>query len=260
MKQTQICFVSGTSWSSFCFSSPAWGQINVGTIPSAVAERSAVCRGGFKGTCPGLKNIGISRERYRTATATDDRRKKGRLLSLCRFLQDRTERPELYASRRPEYGILDMEFQWDQIPHWFSDVARTHILGRTRSPQSFLQAYGNHGIAELRHLSNLPVVKHHRATDKSQPLWHCAVQGPLHASPGWTLPQAIGKIITLETERLALSSAAVLLVQYYRTRRTDRLPTYNIELGGECAQRMVRRLNTTDRFSTICVTSSGTTR
>jgi MtrB/PioB family decaheme-associated outer membrane protein len=30
-----------------------------------------------------------------------------------------------YTLRVGRYGLLDMEFQWDQIPHWFSDVART---------------------------------------------------------------------------------------------------------------------------------------
>ena len=31
-----------------------------------------------------------------------------------------------YTLRTGRYGLLDMEFQWDQIPHWFSnDVART---------------------------------------------------------------------------------------------------------------------------------------
>ena len=61
MKQTQICFVSGTSLVLFLFLiSPAWGQINVGTTPSVAAERSAVCRGVLRGTCPRLNNIGIS--------------------------------------------------------------------------------------------------------------------------------------------------------------------------------------------------------
>ncbi len=31
-----------------------------------------------------------------------------------------------YTVRAGRYGLLDMEFQWDQIPHWFSnDIART---------------------------------------------------------------------------------------------------------------------------------------
>lgn len=30
-----------------------------------------------------------------------------------------------YRARFGRYGLLDMEFEWDQIPHFFSDVART---------------------------------------------------------------------------------------------------------------------------------------
>ena len=136
MKQTQICFVSGTSLVLFLFRAlRRGGKLTWETTPSAAAERSAVCRGGFKGDLSRFEEYRYPRERYRAATATDDRRKKEDYYlyadSYKTGLNDQS-----YTLRVGRYGILDMEFQWDQIPHWFSDVARTPMSGRAATRQS----------------------------------------------------------------------------------------------------------------------------
>jgi hypothetical protein len=60
MKQTQICFVSGTTLVLFLFLlSPAWGQINVGDYTISGGGEIGGCREALRGTRPGLKNIEI---------------------------------------------------------------------------------------------------------------------------------------------------------------------------------------------------------
>ena len=148
MKQTKTCFVSGTSLVLFLFLlSPARGQIDVGDYTISGGGESAVCRGTLKGTRPGLKSIGIYPKRHCTSTATDDRGKKEDFYfnadSYKTGLNDQS-----YTLRVGRYGLLDMEFQWDQIPHWFSnDHARTPYTVNEGYDvfTSFLQAHCNHG-------------------------------------------------------------------------------------------------------------------
>jgi MtrB/PioB family decaheme-associated outer membrane protein len=126
MKQTQICFVSGTRLVLFLFlSSPAWGQINVGDYTISGSGEIGGLPRGFKGDLSRFEEyrdipesvivpqlqlmIGGKKEDYYLYA---DSYKTG--------LNDQS-----YTLRVGRYGILDMEFQWDQIPHWFSDVART---------------------------------------------------------------------------------------------------------------------------------------
>ena len=66
-----------------------------------------------------------------------------------------------YTLRVGRYGLLDMEFQWDQIPHWFSEgVARTPYAvnhGPYNILHSFLQANCNHATTRLRDVTYMPV-------------------------------------------------------------------------------------------------------
>ena len=122
MKQTQICFVSGTTLVLFLFLiSPAWGQINVGDYTISGGGEIGGLPRGFKGDrarfeeyrdipetviVPQLQlMIGGKREDYYLYA---DSYKTG--------LNDQS-----YTLRVGRYGLLDMEVQWDQIPHWFSD-------------------------------------------------------------------------------------------------------------------------------------------
>ena len=129
MKQTQICFVSGTTLVLFLFLiSPAWGQINVGDYTISGGGEIGGLPRGFKGNLSSFEQyrdipesvivpqlqlmIGGKKEDYYLYA---DSYKTG--------LNDQS-----YTLRVGRYGLLDMEFQWDQIPHWFSDVARTPYI------------------------------------------------------------------------------------------------------------------------------------
>jgi MtrB/PioB family decaheme-associated outer membrane protein len=127
MKQTQICFVSGTSLVLFLFlSSLAWGQINVGDYTISGGGEIGGLPRGFKGDLSRFEEyrdipesiivpqlqlmIGGKKEDYYLYA---DSYKTG--------LNDQS-----YTLRVGRYGLLDMEFQWDQIPHWFdAKFART---------------------------------------------------------------------------------------------------------------------------------------
>ena len=127
MKQTQICFVSGTTLVLFLFLiSPAWGQINVGDYTISGGGEIGGLPRGFKGNLSRFEEyrdipesvivpqlqlmIGGKKEDYYLYA---DSYKTG--------LSDQS-----YTLRVGRYGLLDMEFQWDQIPHWFdAKFART---------------------------------------------------------------------------------------------------------------------------------------
>jgi MtrB/PioB family decaheme-associated outer membrane protein len=127
MKQIQICFVSGTTLVLFLFLlSPVWGQINVGDYTISGGGEIGGLPRGFKGDkarfeeyrdipesiiVPQLQlMIGGKKEDYYLYA---DSYKTG--------LNDQS-----YTLRVGRYGLLDMEFQWDQIPHWFdAKFART---------------------------------------------------------------------------------------------------------------------------------------
>ena len=127
MKQTRICFVSSASVVLFLFLiSPAWGQINIGDYTISGGGEIGGLPRGFKGdkarfeeyrdipesiVVPQLQlMIGGKKEDYYLYA---DSYKTG--------LND-----QKYTLRVGRYGLLDMEFQWDQIPHLFdADHART---------------------------------------------------------------------------------------------------------------------------------------
>jgi MtrB/PioB family decaheme-associated outer membrane protein len=127
MKQTRICFVRSTSLILFLFLiSPAWGQIEVGDY--TVSGQAEI--GGLPRTFKGDK---ARFEEYRDMPETVV------VPQLQLMIGDKKEdfyfnfdsyktglNDQSYTLRTGRYGLLDMEFQWDQIPHWFSnDVART---------------------------------------------------------------------------------------------------------------------------------------
>ena len=126
MKQNHICFVSSTSLVLFLFLiSPARGQLNVGDY--------TISGGGEIGGLPmGFKGDRARFEEYRDIPETIivpqlqlmiGGKKEDYYLHADSYktgLDDQS-----YTLRVGRYGLLDMEFQWDQIPHWFSDVART---------------------------------------------------------------------------------------------------------------------------------------
>jgi MtrB/PioB family decaheme-associated outer membrane protein len=127
VKQTRICFVSSTSLVLFLFLiSPAWGQINIGDYTISGGGEIGGLPRGFKGDkarfeeyrdipesiiVPQLQlMIGGKKEDYYLYA---DSYKTG--------LNDQS-----YTLRVGRYGLLDMEFKWDQIPHWFdANHART---------------------------------------------------------------------------------------------------------------------------------------
>ena len=127
MKQTRIWFVSNTSLVLFLFLiSPAWGQINVGDYTISGGGEIGGLPRGFKGDkgrfeeyrdipesiiVPQLQlMIGGKKEDYYLYA---DSYKTG--------LNDQS-----YTLRVGRYGLLDIEFKWDQIPHLFSEgIART---------------------------------------------------------------------------------------------------------------------------------------
>ena len=150
MKQTRICFVSSTSVVLFLFLiSPAWGQINIGDYTISGGGEIGGLPRGFKGDkarfeeyrdipesiiVPQLQlMIGGKKEDYYLYA---DSYKTG--------LND-----QKYTLRVGRYGLLDMEFQWDQIPHWFSRQRCANSLFRERRQynvfHSFLQADCDHG-------------------------------------------------------------------------------------------------------------------
>jgi hypothetical protein len=127
MKQTRVCFLSSPGLVLLLFLvAPAWGQIEVGDYTiSGGAEIGGLPRG-FKGDkgrfeeyrdipesviVPQLQlMIGGKKEDY---YLNFDSYKTG--------LDDQS-----YTLRVGRYGLLDLEFQWDQIPHIFSEgIART---------------------------------------------------------------------------------------------------------------------------------------
>ena len=163
MKQTQICFVSGTTLVLFLFLiSPAWGQINVGDYTISGGGEIGGLPRGFKGNLSRFEQyrdipesvivpqlqlmIGGKKEDYYLYA---DSYKTG--------LNDQS-----YTLRVGRYGLLDMEFQWDQIPHWFdAKFARTPYSERDGVFTLSSKPTATTATTELRHLPNMPVVKHH---------------------------------------------------------------------------------------------------
>ncbi|HEY7321771.1 MAG TPA: MtrB/PioB family outer membrane beta-barrel protein, partial [Candidatus Binatia bacterium] len=127
MKQSKICFVSSASLVLLLFLiSSAWGQLNVGDYTITGGGEIGGLPRNFKGDkarfeeyrdipesiiVPQLQlMIGGKKEDYYLYA---DSYKTG--------LNDQS-----YTLRVGRYGLLDMEFKWDQIPHWFdADHART---------------------------------------------------------------------------------------------------------------------------------------
>ena len=69
----------------------------------------------------------------------------------------------MLTSLRPDwheqYGILDMEFKWDQIPHWFdADHARTPY-GVEGDCRAFLEAHSDPRQRRVCHFTYMPVVE-----------------------------------------------------------------------------------------------------
>ncbi|MGB7949237.1 MAG: MtrB/PioB family outer membrane beta-barrel protein [Candidatus Binatia bacterium] len=127
MKQTKVWFFGSSSLLLFLFAlSSAWGQIDVGDYTISGSGEIGGLPRGFKGDrarfeeyrdipesiiVPQLQlMIGGKREDYYLYA---DSYKTG--------LDDQS-----YTLRVGRYGLFDIEFQWDQIPHWFdADFART---------------------------------------------------------------------------------------------------------------------------------------
>ena len=148
-----------------------------------------------------------------------------------------------YTLRTGRYGLLDIEFQWDQIPHWFSnDIART--------PYSV-----NNGHTTLFTLSSKPTATTATTSCATSPLcdWLNRETHPIDLSlyngiarfnirytptPGWTFTgnywqnhnvgdRAFGTLFGTSPGSFNITELAEP-IDYQ---------TYNIELGGEYAGR-----------------------
>jgi hypothetical protein len=82
MKQRRSVLVAALASSSFCFCSPAWGQINVGDYTISGGGRSVVCRGlqGDRARFEEYRDIPESVIVPQLQLMIGE---KGRLLSLC---------------------------------------------------------------------------------------------------------------------------------------------------------------------------------
>ncbi len=153
-----------------------------------------------------------------------------------------------YTLRVGRYGLLDMEFQWDQIPHWFSDgVARTpysvnqgHTTFFTLSSKptsSFVPA-----SPVIPNCSNTPMCAWVNGNDILHPIDLSLYNGIARfnvrytPTPGWTFTgtywqnhnvgdRAFGTLFGTSPGSFNITELAEP-IDYQ---------TYNIELGGEYA-------------------------
>ena len=127
MKRGKICFVSRASPILFLFLiSTAWAQIDVGNF--TVSGQGEI--GGLPRTFKGDK---ASFETYRDIPETIvvpqldlkiDSKKEDYYFNFDSYKTGLND--QSYTLRTGRYGLLDVEMQWDQIPHWFSNnIART---------------------------------------------------------------------------------------------------------------------------------------
>ncbi len=243
MKQTRICFVISTSLVLFLFLiSPAWGQIDVGDY--TISGQAEI--GGLPGTFKGDK---AAFETYRDVPVGNvivpqmqlmiGGKKEDFYLNFDSYKTGLND--QKYTLRAGRYGLLDMEFQWDQIPHWFSnDVART--------PYSV-----NDGNTTFFTLSSKPTATTATTDSATSPIaqWLNANDHPLNLSlyngiarfnvrytptPGWTFTggywqnhnvgsRAFGTLFGTSPGSFNITELAEP-IDYQ---------TYNIELGGEYA-------------------------
>jgi MtrB/PioB family decaheme-associated outer membrane protein len=127
MKQTRICFVNIAGAVLFLFLiSPASGQIDVGNYTlSGEAEVGGLPRSftGEKARFEEYRDIPESVIVPQLQLLIGGK-KEDFYLNFNSLETGRND--QSYTLRAGRYGLLDLEFQWDQIPHLFSeDVART---------------------------------------------------------------------------------------------------------------------------------------
>jgi hypothetical protein len=259
MKQTQICFVSGTSLVLFLFlSSPAWGQINVGDYTISGGGEIGGLPRGFKGNLSSFEQyrdipesvivpqlqlmIGGKKEDYYLYA---DSYKTG--------LNDQS-----YTLRVGRYGILDMEFQWDQIPHWFSDVARTPYLRSGGHTTVFSLSSKPTATTASPNCATSPTCQWLNTT--AQPINLSLYNGIARVKvrytpqPGWAFNAGFWQNHNVG-DRAFGTLFGTSPGSYNITELAEPIDyqTYNIELGGEyTANGWSVGLKYKDRFSTIC--------
>jgi MtrB/PioB family decaheme-associated outer membrane protein len=127
MERTKFCFLTSSSFVlCFLLASLSWAQIDVGDYTiSGEAEVGGLPRG-FSGSKAKFEEY---RDIPETVIVPQLQLLIGGKKEDFYFSFDSTEtgrNDQMYKLRAGRYGLLDLEFQWDQIPHLFSQgIART---------------------------------------------------------------------------------------------------------------------------------------
>ena len=94
--------------------------------PSAAVRKSAVCRGRSRATRHGSNNIAIFPKALLSPSCSSLSAVKRKIIISISMRIEVGRHDQGYNLRVGRYGLVDMEFSWDQIPHIFSlDTART---------------------------------------------------------------------------------------------------------------------------------------